>query len=224
MTIDEQGHVIPVNLENTDMIRNAVHNFGNMLVEASYLAKEVRSLREELEAVKNQIAVTNEAAKRAFEERDAAVANLRRAEEQRDMADQAYAQVNAQRITAENELHVVRVTSGTMQASAEFAAQQLSEAQARIASLEADQDKVLKMADDDIAAANAKANRRVAEVETILEALRLEVAALKDDRTRLQDELALTYVDVRSLRSIINEAKLANAAVTGVLSGQIAAE
>jgi len=201
-----------------------VHNFVNMLVEASYLAKEVRSLREELEAVKNQIAVTNEAAKRAFEERDAAVSNLRRAEEQRDMADQAYAQVNAQRITAENELHVVRVTSGTMQASAEFAAQQLSEAQARIASLEADQDKVLKMADDDIAAANAKANRRVAEVETILEALRLEVAALKDDRTRLQDELALTYVDVRSLRSIINEAKLANAAVTGVLSGQIAAE
>jgi len=90
------------------MVREFAARISNMIVDASQVAVDVKALRTEMDSLRDALAVANEQARRAIEERDQARAGEATAIKQREMADKAYETVNAQRIDAENSLTQVR--------------------------------------------------------------------------------------------------------------------
>jgi len=102
--VKDQNLPAPFNLEDTSMVREFAARISNMIVDASQVAVDVKALRAEMDSLRNALAVANEQARRAIEERDQARASETIAIKQREMADKAYETVNTQRIEAERQL------------------------------------------------------------------------------------------------------------------------
>jgi len=228
MTIDETGNQIeetsmnelvaiprPVlDAENITMIQRALSAISNTLVDASQLAHEFATLKDEVRLLREETA---------------------RANHFREIADNAYQQVNAQRISAETELTTVRFerdNARTDKDHLQFDVQalngKLAEANGRIAALEEDQTKLIGEMDKAIGEAEAKADAKVREVEeryttrihTLSEMVRERDVTIAD----LRSKLYVSERDNRTLRQMLSEAKVAFTASMAVLEGQMAAE
>jgi chromosome segregation ATPase len=236
MTIDEAGNLIEANeyqpvkdtsmndltvvtrpvLDegNMSMIRTALAAIGNTLVDASHLAREMDDLRIEVKGLREE---------------------TQRANHFREIADQAYQQVNAQRISAESELITARferdsakVDHSTAMFNIQNLIAQLSTANGRIAALEEDQSKLLGEMDKAIDDARTEANARVGaiegrlneRIETLSEMVRDRDATIVDLRSRLD----VSERSNTNLRQMLKEARIAFEASMGVLNGEMAAE
>lgn len=231
MTIDETKVEITtvaqmeiMTLENTDMVRSWATKFANMMVEASDLAKEVHTLRSEMQKITDALAVANEAAARAIEERNEAQRAAERARELQEQAEHAYQNVNEQRIATARELQDTKETLrvnkallGNVIAREEEQRQEIEEWTKENAALKAEVFHATSGAASMVDAVKA-------EKEAVISALRLEVQALRDEGYQTREELKVHERDTATLRKIISEAKLANAGVAGVLEGTLAAE
>src|SRR5712664_2084258 len=194
MTIDETGNPIeetsmnltvaepvrPVlNAENMSMIQTALAAIGNTLVDATHLAREFNDLKDEVRQLREE---------------------TQRANHFREIADNAYQQVNSQRISAESELITVRFerdNARTDKDHLQFDVQalngKLAEANGRIAALEEDQTKLIGEMDKAIGEAEAKADAKVRDVEeryttrihTLSEMVREHDLTIADLRSRL---------------------------------------
>lgn len=184
--------------ENVTMLRDSLSNFGqafaNMLVDASKLKKEFEALKEEVRQLREETA---------------------RANHLREIADQAYNQVNAQRIEAENQLSAARADRNQAEKERDEAlsqvatlSTQLTEAGEKVKALEADNTKLIREADETIASAKATAEAKVRDIQEKHDEKSLELS-------RVIMRLAEVERDNRNLRNMVKDAK-------AVLDAQIA--
>jgi chromosome segregation ATPase len=211
MTIDETGNPVETNMndlvafeirpvlnqENISMIRTALSAISNHLVDASNLAEEVKALRSDVEVLRKEVAQANHF---------------------REIADQAYQQVNAQRIAAESELTTTRTELVNTKATLVVVREELdivrfdlSVAKTRIASLEEDATRIVREADEMIAAAVAKADARVRQVEEDADRRVLVAEAKARDRNEefatLRSRVGELERDNNTLRAIFADAQ-----------------
>ena len=212
MTIDEAGtlqqeinmndlvayETRPVlNQENISMIRTALSAISNHLVDASNLAEEVKALRSDVEVLRKEVAQANHF---------------------REIADQAYQQVNAQRIAAEGELTTTRqelvATKATLvvvREELDVARFDLNVAHTRIASLEEDATRVIREADEMVASMRAKFESQVRMIEEDatrrIEAAEAKVRDRNEEFATLRFRVGELDRDNKALRAIFEDAK-----------------
>jgi chromosome segregation ATPase len=222
-TIEHTSSAI-VTLENSEMIREWATKFSNMIVEASDLAQEVHGLRDSIQLLRDQLAVANEAAARAIEERNAAYHARDKAVESKEIAEQAWQQVNTQRIEAERELQSTREELSRQKAEIFDLNRQLENAKLDVELWTSEANEFKRLHAEAVEDKSRAVDLVRAEAVTIAEALRMEIQALKEERYRISDELEVSERDCQTLRKMISEAKLASEGLLGVLQGTIAVE
>jgi hypothetical protein len=198
----------PLDLTNPEslvMLQNAIALVANGLVEASALAVTVKEIQATVVELREAITVANY---------------------QREVADVAYQQVNAQRIDAETELARVQNERNNLQADLEVAARALSDARAERDLYKEEVDRVIADANETIASARAKTAtaseaRLVAEealvsalttIETIKEELATRKAEVEQFRNWYQTETGKTVryervlADIKAISSMEQDA------------------
>jgi chromosome segregation ATPase len=211
MTIDETGNPVETNMndlvafeprsafndEEITMIQTALAAISNRLVGASNLAQKYEALAAEVAELRKEVQQANHF---------------------REIADQAYQQVNAQRIAAESELTTTRTELVNTKATLVVVREELdivrfdlSVAKTRIASLEEDASRVIREADEMIAAAVAKADARVRAVEEDADRRVLAAEAKARDRSEefatLRSRVGELERDNNALRAIFADAQ-----------------
>lgn len=106
-----------IDLENPEMISKAIAGIANAFIRASELAGVVKELQNKLKEVE---------------------AKAEAAMHQKEIADQAYNAVNAQRIDAENQAHALRAERNELEGNNERLLFEIGDVKAKVTSLEAD--------------------------------------------------------------------------------------
>lgn len=172
MTIDEAGNLIEANQPQRETVMN---DLVAIEPRSAFKDEEITMIQTALAAISNRLVGASNLAQK-YEALAAEVAELRKEVQQanhfREIADQAYQQVNAQRIAAESELSSTRQELVTTKATLVVVREELDHvrfdlgvAHARIVSLEEDATRVIREADEMVASMRAKFEDRIRVVE-----------------------------------------------------------
>lgn len=159
-----------IDLENPEMISKAIAGIANAFIRASELAGVVKELQNKLKEVE---------------------AKAEAAMHQKEIADQAYNAVNAQRIDAENQAHALRAERNELERNNERLLFEIGDVKAKVTSLEAD---IIRLKEDH---------------ERTLESITSERNRALDRIKELEEFNVMYEVDNKKLQSELDAAKSA---------------